>query len=183
MENKYSVYRQIRYNRTFRPLGKMSWWRVVLGILLLVFVFLISGAVSQRVAARGNFTLAETLMVSPQWMEKHKPEAKAFIEAGVLYENGEYKKAADSFAMIEGVDAAPVMKCAADVKLAIQYVAANEFELAFDVVDATDVAYLTEENTEEFVELCSALLEHFGSAESEENYNRISEIFSSLGEN
>jgi len=181
MENKYSVYRNIRFNRTYRTIGKMSWWRVALGIVLLVSVFLISGVVSQYFAARGNFSLAETLMVSPQWMEKNKPEVKAFIEAGVLYENGEYKEASDSFALIEGVDAAPVMKCAADVKLAMQHAAAEEFELAFNIVEATEISYLTEENAGDFMDLCTALLEHFGAAESD-YYNKITEIISSVDE-
>ena len=44
MESPHSVYRQIRAERTWRPLGKMSWWRIVLGLalLLLVFLFLVA---------------------------------------------------------------------------------------------------------------------------------------------
>ena len=48
MNNRTAVYRQIRAQRTWRPLGKMSWWRIVLGLALLLLVFLISGFVSQR---------------------------------------------------------------------------------------------------------------------------------------
>ena len=36
MDNRYGTYRQIRALRTWRPLGKMSWWRVIVGIALLV---------------------------------------------------------------------------------------------------------------------------------------------------
>lgn len=98
MDNKYSTYRKIRYDRTYRPLGKMTWWRVVLGILLLLLVFLLSGAVSQSFASRGQFRTAKTLMISPSWVEKYKPELKAFIDAGVLYEAGEYDAAAETLA-------------------------------------------------------------------------------------
>ena len=33
MDDRHSVYRQIRAQRTYRTLGKMSWWRIVLGII------------------------------------------------------------------------------------------------------------------------------------------------------
>ena len=47
MDNRYGTYRQIRAQRTYRTLGKMSWWRIVLGLALLLSVFLISGFFSQ----------------------------------------------------------------------------------------------------------------------------------------
>lgn len=98
MDNKYGTYRKIRYDRTYRPLGKMTWWRVVLGIVLLILVFLLSGAVSQGLAFRGHFKAARALMISPSWVERYKPELKAFIDAGVLYEDGEYDAAAETLA-------------------------------------------------------------------------------------
>ena len=101
MDDKYSVYRNIRYNRTYRTLGKMSWWRVVLGAVLVVYVLLLSGLVSQIFATREQFVIAEKLMISPEWMEKYKPETKAFIEAGVLYQNGKINEALDEFKSLE----------------------------------------------------------------------------------
>ena len=103
MENRYEVYRNIRQQRTYRTLGKMTWWRIVLGLLLLALVFLLSGAVSDSFAARGNFTLAEALMISPEWMERYRPEDKRFINAGALYQRGEYEgamEALDSLALL-----------------------------------------------------------------------------------
>ena len=103
MENKYSIYRDIRYKRTFRTLGKMSWWRIVLGFILIVLVVFIAGLPSQMLATREEFRMAEKLMISPEWMEKYKPETKAFIEAGVLYEDGKIEEAyeaADAMALL-----------------------------------------------------------------------------------
>lgn len=57
MDNKYSVYRQIRYDRTYRTLGRMNWIRVVLGAVLLVSIFFISGTVSEYFASRGTMPL------------------------------------------------------------------------------------------------------------------------------
>ena len=79
--NKYSEYRRIRFERTYRPLGRMTWWRVVLGVALLVFVLFLSGTVSGSFAARGRFKTAEALMVSPRWMETYRPELKAFLDS------------------------------------------------------------------------------------------------------
>ena len=54
MNSRTSIYRQIRAQRTWRPLGKMSWWRVGVGIALLLFALLLSGVPSQRLAASGT---------------------------------------------------------------------------------------------------------------------------------
>ena len=89
MNSRYSVYRQIRAQRTWRPLGKMSWWRVVVGIALLLLALLISGVPAQRMAAAGHFGAADRLMHFPSWMERYKPESKRFIEAGVMVLHGE----------------------------------------------------------------------------------------------
>ncbi len=95
MDNRYSVYRQIRYERTYKTLGKMNWVRIVLGALLLISVFFITGTVAEYFASRGNFSLAEKMMLVPAWMENYKPETKAYIEAGALYESGDYDGAYD----------------------------------------------------------------------------------------
>ena len=89
MNNRTAVYRQIRAQRTWRPLGKMSWWRIVTGIALLLLALLLSGVPAQRLAASGRFEAAERLILSRAWMEKYKPESLRFIRAGVLYERGE----------------------------------------------------------------------------------------------
>ena len=90
MDNKYSMYRQIRYDRTYRTLGRMNWIRIVLGAVLLISIFFISGTVSEYFAAKGNYAFAEKMMLAPAWMEKYKPETKAYLEAGALYEGGDY---------------------------------------------------------------------------------------------
>lgn len=89
MNNRTAVYRQIRAQRTWRPLGKMSWWRIVAGVTLLLLALLLSGVPAQRLAASGRFEAAERLILSRAWMEKYKPESLRFIRAGVLYEHGE----------------------------------------------------------------------------------------------
>ena len=89
MNNRTAVYRQIRAQRTWRPLGKMSWWRIVAGVTLLLLALLLSGVPAQRLAASGRFEAAERLILSRVWMEKYKPESLRFIRAGVLYEHGE----------------------------------------------------------------------------------------------
>ena len=89
MNNRTAVYRQIRAQRTWRPLGKMSWWRIVAGVTLLLLALLLSGVPAQRLAASGRYEAAERLILSRAWMEKYKPESLRFIRAGVLYEHGE----------------------------------------------------------------------------------------------
>ena len=101
MENKYAAYRKIRYNRTYRPLGRITWWRIVLGIALLVFALLLSGTVSQSLAFRGHYKAAEKLMIVPPWMERYKPGTKAFIESGALLENGSYDAAYEKVAEVD----------------------------------------------------------------------------------
>ena len=54
-QSKYSVYRQIRQQRTYRTLGRMTRLRVIIGFVLLLSVFFISGTVSKSFAARGDF--------------------------------------------------------------------------------------------------------------------------------
>ena len=95
MESHYGEYRRIRQERVYRTLGKMSWWRVIIGLLLLLLAFLISGLPSERLAASGHYRAAERLMISPAWMEKYKPEQKAVIDAGSLYADGDLAGAAD----------------------------------------------------------------------------------------
>ena len=101
MDNRYAEYRQIRYNRTYKTLGSMSLMRVVLGILLLISVLFISGTASEYFAAQGKYTMAEKTMLFPSWMEKYKPETKAYIEAGSLYEEGDLNGAYDALMKVD----------------------------------------------------------------------------------
>lgn len=172
MDNKYSVYRQIRHDRTYRTLGKMSWWRIVLGIVLIILVLLISGFISQQFAARGQFHIAEKLMIAPEWMEEYKPDTKAFIEAGVLYQDGEFEAAAEAFDSIETVDAAEAMKSLSYVKLASEKLADGEMDAAYDALIDVDFALLSEDDGQEYLAVCVALREHYSLAESTEAQKR-----------
>ena len=104
MNSRTSIYRQIRAQRTWRPLGKMSWWRVGVGIALLLFALLLSGVPSQRLAASGRFTAAERMVISRAWMERYKPESMRFIQAGALYERGEEEAARELLGSINPSD-------------------------------------------------------------------------------
>ena len=161
MQNKYGVYRKIRYDRTYRPLGKMSWWRVALGLALLLFVFLLSGSVSKGFASRGQFRTARALMISPSWMEKYNPELKAYIEAGVLYENGDYEPAFEAFKALGDADSALAMKSRCALKLAAEKRAAGDFGKAYAYLTEADAALLTDAEAEEYYRLCAELLDHY----------------------
>ena len=104
MSSRTSIYRQIRAQRTWRPLGKMSWWRVGVGIALLLFALLLSGVPSQRLAASGRFEAAEWMIISRAWMERYKPESMRFIQAGALYERGEEEAARELLGSINPSD-------------------------------------------------------------------------------
>ena len=144
MDNNINEYRNIRYQRTYRTIGKMSWWRIVVGVVLIVFVLFLSGWPSQMLAARGKFIAAEKAMISPEWMEDYKPETKAFIEAGVLYENGDYEAAAAAFSSISGIDAALPMKNAAEVRQALVCYESDELEASYDTFMKIDPVQLNE---------------------------------------
>ena len=87
MNSRTSIYRQIRAQRTWRPLGKMSWWRVGVGL-----------------AASGRFEAAERMIISRAWMERYKPESMRFIQAGALYERGEEEAARELLGSINPSD-------------------------------------------------------------------------------
>ena len=150
MDNRYGTYRQIRAQRTWRPLGRMSWWRVVLGCALLLSVFLLSGFFSQRLAESGHFKAAEKLMLSPRWVETYRPTLKAYIEAGVLYQDGDYAAAREAFARIENSEAAEGMKNVSAVKLAEQAFQGGDAEGALAVLDEVESSLLPEEILREY---------------------------------
>ena len=88
MDNKFSLYRKIRYDRTYRPLGKMSLWRVVIGSLLLLSILFFTGIMSRPFAAKGDFRTAKALLITPAWLERYHPDDMAFLNAGILYQDG-----------------------------------------------------------------------------------------------
>ena len=152
MDNNLNEYRNIRYQRTYRTIGKMSWWRIVLGIVLVIFVVFLSGWPSQMLAARGKFIAAEKAMISPAWMEDYKPETKAFIEAGVLYENGQYEAAAEAFEVIENIDAALSMESVSYLRLVSQYLESGELDLAHNALLKINPEFLSEEDTSVYLD-------------------------------
>jgi len=185
MENKYSLYRDIRYKRTFRTIGKMSWWRIVLGIVLIVYVLLVSGIVSQQFAAREKFAMAEKLMISPNWMEKYKPDTKAFIEAGVLYQEDKLEEALAAFEKIENFEAADVMESRCLLKLAADKLETGEFEESYKAIASADTKFLTEQEIEQYIDTCKALSTHFegiDSAEAEECVRNLSDLIAQCSE-
>ena len=156
--NKYSEYRRIRAERTYRPLGRMTWWRVALGLALLVFVLFLSGTVSSSLAARGHFKTARRLEVSQRWMETYRPELKAFIEAGVLYEDGALEEAFEAFDALGDLDAARTMRSVTAVELAAQRLEGGDYDGAYAAVMQADGALLPQEAGESFRTVCENLL-------------------------
>ena len=167
MDNKYGVYRQIRYNRTYRTLGRMTWWRIALGAVLLLSVLFISGFVSVRVAMTGHFKTADTLMVD-SFMETYRPTVKAYIEAGVLYDEGDYAAALEAFRAVETAAAAEdngagtradaaAMRSLAALRLAQERYEAGAPDLAREALAAVDAAQLDEANAA-VLETLTALL-------------------------
>lgn len=157
MDNNINEYRNIRYQRTYRTIGKMSWWRIVLGIVLIVFVIFLSGWPSQMLAARGKFIAARKVMISPEWMEDYKPETKAFVDAGVLYENGDYKAASAAFSEIKSVDAAVTMKNAAELRIALQSYTDGEYDACHESLVLIDTDQLSEDDLQSYNELAELL--------------------------
>ena len=135
----------------------MSWWRIVLGSALLLSVFLISGFFSQRLAAAGHFRAAKSLMVSPRWVETYRPALKAYIEAGLLYQDGDYAAAREAFAAIEGEEAAAAMENVSAVRLAAQALQSGDADAARAALDLVDAALLPEETAAEYAALCAEL--------------------------
>ncbi len=174
--SKYAVYRKIRADRAYRTLGKMNIYRVAVGILLLILVLFLSGAVSQYFAVRGRFAAADALMLSPRWVEKYKPELKEYVQAGVMYENGEYEQAYDAFAAIEGLDIALSMRDAAAVKLSAVAIEAGDFDGAYDMLLPVDASALPRDSAKEYLEICGRLLERYTTASQTERCRTLQEL-------
>lgn len=155
--NKYSIYRKIRYDRTYRTLGKMSWWRIVLGVALLISVLFISGAVSDSFAARGNFRTAQKLIVWPWWMETYRPETKDYIDAGVLYQDGEYESAYAAFEALGDTEQARLFKSLSALRLAQEKNAAGDQYGAAEALSLVDSALLSGTELEAYETLLASL--------------------------
>lgn len=179
--NKYSVYRRIRQERTYRPLGRMSWQRVALGLALLASVFFISGAVSRFFAERGHFRTAERLMVSRRWVETYRPDTLAFIEAGLLYEAGDYEGAYAAFRAQEDSEPALKMASAAAVKLADVKCGAGDYDAAFEAVTAAEPDRLSGELKETHRAVCEALERHFAPLSDPDAREKARQLQSLLG--
>ncbi|MDO4973995.1 MAG: hypothetical protein Q4E38_07290 [Eubacteriales bacterium] len=157
MDNRYGSYRQVRAQRTWRTLGKMSWWRIILGTALLLSVFLISGFFSQRLALAGHFRAAQKLMVYPRWVEQYRPDLKAFIDAGLLYESGDYEAAREAFAGIDEQQAAAVMANTCAVKLAAEKLRDGDTEAGRALLDTVDPTLLQKDAAAEYTALLEEL--------------------------
>lgn len=181
MDNRYGEYQKIRHDRTYRTIGKMSLWRVVLGIALLILVLLLSGAVSQLLASHGHFKAAQTLMISKQWMEKYKPETKDYIDAGVLYQAGDYEAAYEIFSGIEGLKAAEEMQSVTAVELARQRLDNHDYDGAYQSLCETDTALLPEDISSLCRSVCAELMEQYKSIPGVE-YANLSRMLSKINE-
>ena len=179
--NKYSVYRRIRQERTYRTLGRMSWPRIVAGLVLLASVFFLSGAVSGFFAARGSFRTAERMMLSKRWMERYRPDAKAWIEAGVLYEDGDYAGAYEAARAIGELEEARALESAAAVKLAGKRLEAGAYDAAFEAVCAADYERLDEGLRADYSAVCKALWEHYAPINSIEANEKLKVLASLPG--
>lgn len=160
MNERYSLYRQIRYQRAYKTLGKMSWWRIVLGVALLILALFISGVPAKSVAARGHFVLADKLIVSDAWMVKYKPELKAFIDAGVLYENGDYAAAESAFAAADD-EASQAMRSVCLLRMAEIAIDSGDYDTAYDHALSVNTALLSDAELEQNQLLCDRISSHY----------------------
>lgn len=154
--NKFSLYRRIRYDRTYRTLGKMSWWRVTLGTLLLLSILFFTGIVSRPFEARGEFRTAKALLITPAWLAHYHPEDLAYIEAGILYQDGDYEAALEAFRGLD-TDAAGAMRSRSALKLADLRLAEGDEAGAAALLDEVDASVLTEAEAQSYAALQTAL--------------------------
>ena len=157
MDNKYSLYRKIRYDRTYRPLGRMRWWRVALGVLLLLSILFFTVIASRPFAARGDFRTAKTLLITPAWLAHYHPEELAWLEAGILYQDGDYEAALAAFEALEDQASAGAMRSLAALRLAEEKLAAGDGEAAAAALRKADASLLSEEEARRCEELRETL--------------------------
>ena len=92
MATDFARNRKIKEDRVYKTLGRMSWQRIVLGAILLIYVFMLAGTVSEFFLNHGHPKAADTFMVEA-WMDQYKPEEKALIKAWVAYGEEDIGKA------------------------------------------------------------------------------------------
>lgn len=156
MNDKYAVYRKIKHDRAFKTLGKMSLWRVALGILLLIFVFIMTGTVSMLFANNGNFKAAERLIVTG-WMDEYTPDRAAYFRAGARLQEGNAEAAYELLAEVEKPEAAIALRQAAAVELAAQKLEQGDEAAARELFAAVDAALLPETYAEAYAALAARL--------------------------
>ena len=70
--------------KMIRPQTAIGWPSILVSILFF------TGILSRPFAARGEFRTARALLLFPSWMEHYHPEDLAYLDAGILYEDGKY---------------------------------------------------------------------------------------------
>jgi len=161
MATNYAQNRKIKQDRIYKTLGKMSWWRIIAGVALLLLLLLISGVASKPFASRGNYKLAKTLMIAPGWMETYKPEEKAYIEAGVLFEEGRYEEALDAFYAISEHTETSVMASRTELILLSSSLLNGEYEKAYELASKIRTENLSETEQKEYAAALKELEAHF----------------------
>lgn len=160
----YARNRQVKYDRVYKTIGKMTPLRVLLGALLLLSVFFLAGTVSESFANRGMFRAAELCMLSPTWMEKYKPEEKAYIEAGVLYESGDYDAAMTAFSQIENLPPADMMVSACRIKTAQRLFASGDAARAYEYFSQVNTEGFSKKLLEEYRSAAAALYDYYSAS-------------------
>ena len=157
----YAENRKIKADRIYKTIGKMTWWRIALGIALLVLILFISGKASDMFASGGHFKAAKAVMIAPNWMEEYRPEDKAYIEAGVLYEDGLYMQAYDAFAAIKDYEAAREMEMTSALRVAEEKYTEADYDLVYRMLVITDSSLLSEEDLAAYKELCMQMCAYY----------------------
>ena len=139
----------------------MTWWRIALGIALLILVLFMAGIVSDSLAARGNFIAAEKCMLFPGWMETYKPEEKAYFEAGALLQQGDIKAAYGRLTEVEEHEAALSLRADAAIELANEALAAGDSSAAYDYIASVSPEHVADGARDGFKAVCGRLLEVF----------------------
>ena len=153
----FAANRQIKADRVYKTIGKMSWWRIIAGLALLALVFLMAGTVSEFFAERGHYKAAQFFMISPGWMEKHKPQEKAYFAAGVLFEEGDYAAAREACAAIGEYPPAERLEAMCCVRLAQERLAEQDIAGAYALLLGIDTSLLPEKAAEEVQLLMASL--------------------------
>lgn len=145
----------------YKTIGTMSWWRIALGVALLILVLFIAGIPAELFARTGNFKAAQKLLIAPAWMEKYKAEEKDYIDAGVLFQEGDYDGAYEAFSQIDNYKSATAMEEVCKVYLAQEAFEADKPEEAYTLVTQLDKSVLSQEDFDKYNELISSLIESF----------------------